>query len=918
MSHRRILPTVLVALLLLGTLAVAATSLRHERQRADERAAAGAARAVDVTRLGVTNASGSLGNAAGLFDASDEVTSRDFAAFARRVLGRGGLAAVAWMPKVTPSGRAPYEAQAGVPITVPDGAGGTRVAPDGVHYPLTYVTTRLPAAVPLRLDSSADPARGAALRRAALEDTAIATAPLTLLGSGVRGILIYQPVYAGGSAPTGAAARLRALRGFVVGSFPLEVLAARIIDAADAGVPIEIRDGDDVLSAPAPAAAGGARVDVGVAGRRWTILAGRPPTSLTQPVAILTGGVALTLLALLLAVAVARRDRFAVSAVGRATTELRESRRSLRALSDNSPDIVARYDRDLRCTFVNAAVTAATGLPPSAFLGRTSAEAGMPPALVATWEGAMRRAFDGEEGVEVDFAFASPDGPRTFQSRLVAEPGPDGPADHVLVVTRDTTRQTRAEEGRRASEHRYRVLLESLSDGVVVQDATGAIVSCNPAAEAILGISAEGMTGRATTDPRWRAVRDDDTPLPADENPALVTLRTGEPQDGVVLGMHRPDGSLVWLSVSTRPLDDDGSRSVVCCFTDITARVQAGREQDALRRVATVVAGDAEPPEVHELVAREAAAITGAEAAGVVRFDARGLRGVVVGAHARGDDAAATGAAVDLTAPTAIGRVATTGVVARVGDGTAPIPSVIFPGRPVSSAVAAPIRVDNRLWGALSAVTTRPDEPLGPETAERLTRLAELVALAIMSAEARAQMATLASTDHLTGLPNRRAFTDRLAAEIAVARRDGTDVSLVLIDIDHFKRINDTHGHPAGDRVLMGVAAEIFGHVREDETVARIGGEEFAWVLPRTDGADAMDAAERMRHHLGTVAFDDVGTLTLSMGVCELRHARDASDLLRLADVALYRAKDAGRDRVVRHDAAPAATAGAATTSTGP
>jgi len=908
-SRRRILPALLVALLFLGTVAVASMSVHHERQRADERAATGAARAVDVTRLGVVNASGSLGNAAGLFDASDEVTERDFTAFARRVLGRGTLAGVGWMPRVTEAGRAAYEARTGTPITLPRGIDGTRVAPPGVHYPLTYMTTRLPVSMPLGLDTTAQPGRREALERAAAEDAPIATGPVTVFGTGIRGVVIYQPVYAGGVAPVDPVARSRALRGFVTGSFPLEVLTARIIDTADAGVPIEIRDGDELLSAPNPAAAGGVRAEVDVAGRRWTILAGRPPTSMTQPIAILVGGSALTLLALLLAVAVGRRDRFAVAAVDRATAELRESRRSLRALSDNSPDIVARYDRDLRCTFVNAAITAATGRSPEDLLGRTSAEAGMPDGLATTWDDAMRRALAGEEGVEVDFAFPSPDGPRTFQSRLVAEPGPEGTADHVLVVTRDTTRQTLAEEGMRAGEHRYRVLLESLSDGVVVQDATGAIVSCNPAAEAILGLSADGIRGRATTDPRWRAVRDDDTPLPPHENPARITLETGEPRDGVVLGMHRPDGSLVWLSVSTRPLDDDGVRSVVCCFTDITARVQAGREQAALRRVATLVAADAEPPEVHELVAREAAAITGAEAVGVVRFDAERRHGVVVGAHARGDDAAATGAVVDLTAPTAIGSVAVTGDVGRVGDGTGTLPSVIFPGRPVSSAVAAPIRVDNRLWGALSAVTTRADEPLGPETGDRLTRLGELVALAIMSAEARAQMATLASTDHLTGLPNRRAFTDRLAEEIAAARRDGTDISLVLIDIDHFKRINDTHGHPAGDRVLMGVAAEIFGHIREDETVARIGGEEFAWVLPRTGGTAAMEAAERMRHHLGTVAFDDVGTLTLSMGVCELRHARDASDLLRLADVALYRAKDAGRDRVVRHDpGAPAST----------
>lgn len=242
MSRRRILPALFVALLFLGTLAVAATSLNREQQRAEERAAIGAARVVDVIKLGITNASGSLGSAAGLFDASDEVTAREFAAFARRMLGRGGLAGVGWMPRVPEAGRAAYEARTGTPIMVPDGVNGVRVAPPGVHHPFTLMTTRLPAWAPVGVDTSAQPGRREALERSAVENTPIATGPVDLFGSGIRGVLMYQPVYTGD-----AGSRLRAVRGFVVGAFPLELLAARIIDAADAGVPIEIRDGDELL-----------------------------------------------------------------------------------------------------------------------------------------------------------------------------------------------------------------------------------------------------------------------------------------------------------------------------------------------------------------------------------------------------------------------------------------------------------------------------------------------------------------------------------------------------------------------------------------------------------------------------------------------------------------------------------------------
>jgi len=193
-----------------------------------------------------------------------------------------------------------------------------------------------------------------------------------------------------------------------------------------------------------------------------------------------------------------------------------------------------------------------------------------------------------------------------------------------------------------------------------------------------------------------------------------------------------------------------------------------------------------------------------------------------------------------------------------------------------------------------------------PASEALLARLAELAALSIMSASARDQMPTLASTDHLTGLWNRRAFQERLAAELERARRYDRPLALVMLDIDHFKRINDVHGHPVGDRVLIEVASRIFSTVREGEVVARVGGEEFAWILPETDGDGAVAAAERVRAAISAQTFTGVGRLTISLGVCDLDEGETASELVRLADRALYRAKAGGRDRVARagHEAA--------------
>jgi diguanylate cyclase (GGDEF)-like protein/PAS domain S-box-containing protein len=164
-----------------------------------------------------------------------------------------------------------------------------------------------------------------------------------------------------------------------------------------------------------------------------------------------------------------------------------------------------------------------------------------------------------------------------------------------------------------------------------------------------------------------------------------------------------------------------------------------------------------------------------------------------------------------------------------------------------------------------------------------------------------ADLARLATHDTLTGLVNHRGFHERLREEIARSRRHGTPLSLAILDLDHFKEVNDTYGHPAGDRVLAEVGRRLRALVRLGEHVARIGGEEFAWILPDTGGAGAYAAGERARLAVEREPFAHVGELTVSVGVCELGDGADADELHRLADDALYEAKERGRNLVVRH-----------------
>jgi diguanylate cyclase (GGDEF)-like protein len=158
----------------------------------------------------------------------------------------------------------------------------------------------------------------------------------------------------------------------------------------------------------------------------------------------------------------------------------------------------------------------------------------------------------------------------------------------------------------------------------------------------------------------------------------------------------------------------------------------------------------------------------------------------------------------------------------------------------------------------------------------------------------------LATTDPLTGVANRRRFDETLRAEAERCLRAGNPLTLMLLDIDHFKSVNDTYGHPVGDAVLKAVAAQCRGAVRDIDLVARVGGEEFAVLLIDVGLHEGRQVADRMRKVIESTQVDIAGlaplACTVSLGVAEF--AGDSQDLMARADAALYRAKAEGRNRV--------------------
>ena len=160
------------------------------------------------------------------------------------------------------------------------------------------------------------------------------------------------------------------------------------------------------------------------------------------------------------------------------------------------------------------------------------------------------------------------------------------------------------------------------------------------------------------------------------------------------------------------------------------------------------------------------------------------------------------------------------------------------------------------------------------------------------------QLEELATHDALTGAFNRRKLDEVVQAEIERTKRYGQPVSLLMLDTDHFKRVNDAFGHEAGDEVLVALAEELRAGIRSVDVLARWGGEEFIVLCPSIGLGEAGELAERLRAGVAARDFGAAGRLTVSLGVAEYRRGETAGELFGRADAALYRAKEGGRDRV--------------------
>ena len=427
------------------------------------------------------------------------------------------------------------------------------------------------------------------------------------------------------------------------------------------------------------------------------------------------------------------------------------------------------------------------------------------------------------------------------------------------------------------SEQRRR-LFDALDDGVVLQDSERTVRDWNPAALRMLGLTAEQLTGRAPLDAGWHVMWENQGVLRSGD-PVRKVLQRALARGKATIAVRKDGAPPTWVAISSRRVanDENGTETIVSTLTDVTARHAVEVQNTHYREIIDTldasyrileespIAMCSVDPDGNVLRSNMAfLALGGGEATSVLELVAEDDRAALRQAFAR-----------------------------LVGGRTASVHLEMRMRRPTDAAT----------WCEITAVAMRQGMP-------------DAAILLIMNdiTERRrreTRLRQLAERDPLTGLPNRRSFIRVLRSRLAAierrpARRNDADWTLMLVDLDGFKDVNDTCGHPGGDAVLVAVAAAIRDRTRVDDIVGRLGGDEFALLLQaRASDAAAIGGDIIARITQAAASVDGAPRVTASIGIARLRSGRSTEATLLAADQAMYAAKRAGKSRCADADAEP-------------
>jgi diguanylate cyclase (GGDEF)-like protein/PAS domain S-box-containing protein len=541
---------------------------------------------------------------------------------------------------------------------------------------------------------------------------------------------------------------------------------------------------------------------------------------------------------------------------------LRRSEETSRTLLNAPDDVAMLIEPSGRVIAINETGARLYGHEPDAMIGRTVFDL-MPRERAETLRGLLRKLM--EQGQPERFE-AERDG-RLYHASAYPVTGPDGAVEQVAVFARDVTEQRLAQAALKRSEQRFRDVSAAVGEYIWETDASDVFTFVTDDVATVLGYAPADLLGR--------------TPallIAADQADDFLRWRADvydrrEPFSKVELRCATSDGRTVWLQSSGVPyFDDEGA---FCGYR--------GADMDISDRKTAEDAIKASERKLRALAESVYDAIVMIDGRGRVSFwnpaaerlfgyseqeaSGRVVTELITPPELRDKTLTALRELAGGNGTTSLGTLQETEAVRK--DGTR---------LPVERSVSG-FRLGGE-WYAVAAIR---------DITERKATEARLL--------------ELATTDGLTGLFNRRRFMELAEAELGRARRYRRPMTMLMMDIDHFKRVNDTHGHDVGDEVLRELARVSRAALREPDILGRLGGEEFGVLLPETADGPALEVAERLRRAIeNTPIATAAGELRITVSIGAAASDTDGESvagLLKRADVALYEAKQAGRNRVV-------------------